>query len=369
MKQIVLLFCIFNLALVQMCWAQSHSKEATILGYTYPPKGVTKTLYLATYNAPKPMDSTICDSMGRFAFKFAVDPANKGVYIAQKDSTGRYKGRISFLLDAGETANVSFLEKDTVTFEGQGVAHYRLINCAKAMSERITNYFEQKDTLKKDNQDGVEKIAVVADFTFATIDSMMAIDPYIALQLVQWYESILFYSYHYNSKHLDKFWGQLDSLRKDYHTNPFFIRFDNQVRINRTAIDFKLRNTRGEDVSLRNYRGRYVLLDFWASWCGPCIEKGLELKAQYAKYEKYNFKILGISTDEQKASWLGCSKKYGFPWEQLWLGSDEKKKKEIEDAYRIYSIPTTILIDPNGIVLKINPSLKEIEAIIMKKNK
>lgn len=198
---------------------------------------------------------------------------------------------------------------------------------------------------------------------------MMAIDPYIALQLVSWNEFMLFASYEHSLKHLDKFWVQLDSLRKDYSKTPLFIRFDNQVRINRTAIDFKLRNTRGEDVSLRKYRGRYVLLDFWASWCGPCIEKGLELKTQYAKYEKYNFKILGISCDEQKASWLGCSQKFDFPWEQLWLGIDAKKKKEIEEAYRVHSIPTTILIDPNGKVLKINPSLKEIEAIIMKKSK
>lgn len=353
-----------------MCWAQSHSKEATILGYTYPPKGVKQTLYLRTFYASKPIDSTICDSMGHFAFKVAVDPTNKGFGIAQKDSTGQYKSKVWFILEAGETAKVALLEKDTVTFDGhQGTSHYRLINYSYAMSKRINNYFEQKDTLNKDNPDAVEKMVVAADFTFTTIDSLMAIDPYIALHLVAGYESILFYSYHYNSKHLDRFWGQLDSLRKDYHTNPFFIRFDSQVRPNRTANDFTLRNTRGEDVSLKKYRGRYVLLDFWASWCVPCIIKGLELKSQYARYEKYNFKILGISTDEQKEAWLGSCKKHGFPWEQVWLGIDEKKKKEIKDAYRIYSIPITVLIDPNGKVLKINPSLKEIEVVIMKKSK
>ncbi len=115
---------------------------------------------------------------------------------------------------------------------------------------------------------------------------------------------------------------------------------------NQTAPSFSMNNTEGKPVSLESYRGSYLLLDFWASWCMPCRAENPNVLAAYKKYKDKNFKVLSVSLDEQKEAWIKAIKEDKLPWTQI---SDLKgADSEVAKMYNIISIPANVLIDPNG---------------------
>jgi len=96
------------------------------------------------------------------------------------------------------------------------------------------------------------------------------------------------------------------------------------------------------------YRGKYLLIDFWASWCGPCRQSVPKIKELYANYKDKGFAVLSISIDTDKKAWEKAVKEENMPWEQL-LSND--KSKTLAD-FQFAGIPTLYLIDPNGNIVK-----------------
>lgn len=122
-----------------------------------------------------------------------------------------------------------------------------------------------------------------------------------------------------------------------------------QVVAGMNAKDFVIPDDKNAPVKLSAFRGRYVLLDFWASWCGPCREEHPNLKQLYERYKNKNFVVVSVSVDTDKQKWLRAIEKDGLPWPQL---SDLKGNQgEVYLAYGITSIPANFLIDPNGMVI------------------
>ncbi len=120
------------------------------------------------------------------------------------------------------------------------------------------------------------------------------------------------------------------------------------------AMDFTQNDTLGQPVSLANFKGKYVLLDFWASWCGPCRAENPNVVKAFDKYKDNNFTVLGVSLDQpgKQQSWLDAIHKDGLWWNQV---SDLKFwDNAVAKQYGIRAIPQNLLIDPSGKIIAKN---------------
>jgi len=115
------------------------------------------------------------------------------------------------------------------------------------------------------------------------------------------------------------------------------------------APDFSLIDQNGEILKLSSLKGKFVLLDFWASWCAPCIEEFPHLKTIY-KNNSDNLEIIGISRDENTEKWKNAIQKYELGlWKQLSL--KENENTELEKQYFVNAIPVKVLINSDGIII------------------
>ena len=121
------------------------------------------------------------------------------------------------------------------------------------------------------------------------------------------------------------------------------------VQPGKPAPDFALPSVNGDSISLSSLRGKYVLVDFWASWCPDCRKSNPQLVELFQKYKDKNFTLLSVSIDEEPDRWKAAIEKNGLVWPQV---IDIKGwQSEVAKTFAVQWIPTGILIDPQGIIL------------------
>lgn len=112
------------------------------------------------------------------------------------------------------------------------------------------------------------------------------------------------------------------------------------------VVNFELKNLEGQPVALDDYQGKYVFLDFWASWCGPCRKQHPGLAKLYKKYKAQGFEIVSVSMDYDDAKWRKAVEKDQMQWTNLI--DSEGLEGDAAVSYKLVSIPTSFLIDPEG---------------------
>lgn len=149
-----------------------------------------------------------------------------------------------------------------------------------------------------------------------------------------------------------------DKFEKDRPNNPQFMAFVNNIKkmkgtaVGSPAPEISLNTPAGQKVALSSLRGKYVLIDFWASWCGPCRKENPNVVKVYNKFKSKNFEIFGVSLDDNKDKWLQAIEKDGLIWKHV---SDLKGWASVgAAAYQVTGIPATFLIDQQGNIIAKN---------------
>lgn len=308
---------------------------------------------------------------GRFSMKGAIEKPDRSMLYMIKESDdprirvamgfdGSIKGRDGMMLYLDE-GNISVKGATLKTATVTGSAAHKDFLVLEQMSRPVydkLNAIEEKMTrLPADQRNGPEFIAL-RDQMRATFTELQPVelafikshnDSYVAWNLVadmnvvanpDEYRQLLnnFSPKFLHSADGKKVVQRLDAIVK--------------TAIGQPAPDFTQLNAEGKPVSLSSFKGKYLLLDFWASWCGPCRAENPNLVKAYGKFKEKGFEILAVSIDDKKDAWLKAIAEDRLPWIQV---SDLKgAQNEAGQLYNILAVPQNFLLDKNGVIIARN---------------
>ncbi|MEG0925461.1 TlpA family protein disulfide reductase [Chryseobacterium sp.] len=143
---------------------------------------------------------------------------------------------------------------------------------------------------------------------------------------------------------------------------------NSKIEIGKKAPEITMLKADGNSFSLSTLKGKLVLIDFWATWCGPCVEEQPELKTLYNTYAEQvksnKFEILGVSLDKNKDSWKKAIDRFNINWLQI---SDLKFwKSPVAKSYEVDELPFNVIIDGEGTIIAKNLHGKELEDFLKK---
>ena len=140
------------------------------------------------------------------------------------------------------------------------------------------------------------------------------------------------------------------------------------------APDFTATTLSNTSIQLTDFQGKYVLLDFWGSWCRPCREENPELVKLYHKFhgeqfvDAEDFELLSVGIEKDRTRWLRAIERDGLVW-QYHVSDLKEFNNEVAQLYGVRAIPSKFLINPKGVVIGVNQSIEQLDDILEKKLK
>ena len=332
-------------------FAQSDKAISGILTIKGNFTDVKDTLVLVGIDFGSPRGNKITDLVtknGKFEYKVQLDkPKN----IAFYRPFGQQKGKSMV-----ESGSIPAIPGETVELKGtivnnqmKGTGFYKqyanLHNLVKGFYQTIYSESEKYAAKIKDTQD--EKVKKEAAEAYET--NMNVAKEKLNTELTTYLnehkneEATAFVASYLDPSKLDKVMKTLDPNIVNGRLAGVF----DAVKA-RLKADFTLKDIHGKDFSLSSLRGKYVVLDFWGSWCGWCIKGMPEMKKYYEKY-KGKFEIVGVDCQDTEAKWKAAVEKHQLPW----IHVKNETKDLTPEKYAVTGYPTKVLINPDGTINKI----------------
>jgi len=313
------------------------------------------------------IDSTIIENQ-KFAFKGIADSA-KIVYIVYELPTNK-KVRQAFVLEGGNiTVSVDTTNFMTINGTAQNDLLQTYQNEKNAFNIKAETYYKtHNDSAKTPEQKAAfDKGTEQLNQEEVSIDKKFATDHVNTLAGTHVFMNS-FYGYSLSEKEAVVALMNAET-KKVKRINEIIadMEVEKKVAVGQMYIDIKLPTISGDSLALSSLVGKtdFVMIDFWASWCGPCMQFLPDLQAFYTKNKGPKLQIYGVSLDDSKEAWAGAVTAHKIEWK---LVSDLKGWKCAGSrAYAVNSIPATILIDKSGKIVGKNLSISEMEKFLNNK--
>lgn len=322
----------------------------------YPAK-----IYLQYGRGEGMVQDSIVLTNGNFQFKGDVPYPIKGL-ITLKQNDGNTD---VFNSDAQDI----YLEKGTIIINGSGKLGTATIKGGKAYAEylrlqsqleplqqkmaplsaKMRQYFKENNTKSRDSL--FPYLAAIRKEMTTTETNFIRDNPgsYVSLNMLKYRSTVI---------NLDSFEPLYNNLKPELKQTADGKRMAEKLAIAKRLapgqpfINFTLNDTEDKPTTLEKFKGKYILLDFWASWCGPCRAENPHVLKAYQQFRNKNFDVVAVSLDVKKDAWVKAIKEDGMPWTQL---SDLKGfKSPVVMEYGIEAIPQNFLLDPQGRIIAQN---------------
>lgn len=335
-----------------------EGKDFSLSGYL---KGLPENTEVIIKNedlGPTPL-ATTKSKAGKFILKGKIAEANlyylsyegspQKVYLFMEPANMKIEGHKDSLTTVRISGSVA--QKEFAEFNNQFNASFaRLSQLAQQLN---ANQADPGGALRSEYNALAKEINAKTDL-FVAQHKTSVVSPFAILVMSQMSEDILVSE------------ARFQMLEPAARTSYFGRMLDQTIAegkigaIGTQAIEFVQNDTTGNPVSLSSFKGKYVLVDFWASWCKPCRQENPNVVDAFQKYNQKNFTVLGVSLDRSRDPWLQAIRDDKLTWTHV---SDLKFwNNEVAARYKVSSIPQNFLIDPNGKIIAKNLRGEELQS-------
>ncbi len=366
-----LILAVTTIVALGSCGNKNNSSGFSLKGSLTESKG--EMIYLEKLMNPKPIvvDSTSLDEQGNFEFKnyspkigfyrLRLSPQNFAMLVLDSADNVTITGNAK---DLGNTYKASGSEETRIFME-----YNEIVKGNKFQTDSLNIAFQSAmQTLKMDSlkMDSLSKIfqppyeAIMATFNAKMAEKLM--------KNTSMYSSIIAIQGMEPDKFSEVYLALSEGLIKKFPNEKTVKVFYESVKValatvsGQTAPEINLPTPEGVNISLSSLKGKIVLIDFWASWCGPCRKDMPNVVNIYKKYKDKGFEIYGVSLDQDKEHWVEAIKKDGITWIQV----SDLKYWECEPAklYAVTGIPFTVLLNKEGKIIAKGLRGAELESAI-----
>jgi len=362
---------LYTLILCSLLIFSCKDKNVFTLSGTVTNPGSLKTIYLLAMDSTQVsvVDSTKLSEDGKFQFKYNAPYANL------------YKLRVGgsiFDLIAKNGDDITFATNITDNSHAYTITGSDDSEKIKEFN-KVSNYYTDKNTkLADDYQAKEQALGKQSDSlmqAFMPVFQKNISDYSVAtLKFVNDNKNSLAGFFAVTSLDPDKYEQQMvayaDDIQGKFSDNPGVQQFIKQmmlvkpISVGHAAPDFTVISIDNKPIKLSDYKGKYVMLDFWASWCGPCRQENPNVVKQYATYHPKGLNILSISLDTSRTNWQAAINNDKLTWTHA---SDLKNfEGPTETLYHIQAIPSNFIIDPQGIIIAKNVRGADLEEFLNK---